>query len=238
MININVVGVGYPLVLFHGWGFDGSIWQGLTRALSPHYQLYCVDLPGFGLTPIQSDEEFIIDLLSMLPLEFSLLGWSMGGLYATKIAHDNPKRVMHLINVTASPYFLSDKDWPGVEKSVFDLFYQKVLANPKVTLDEFLMLQGRKDNIIKYDGVLPSKLALLQGLQRLSTWDLRAYIPTLTCQTHYLFGRLDSIVNRRLMSHISATFKNIHCTQFDKAAHAPFLSHESMFVDYVHSILR
>ncbi len=37
-----------PLVLIHGWGMHGGVWQPLLEQLASHFCLYVIDLPGMG----------------------------------------------------------------------------------------------------------------------------------------------------------------------------------------------
>ena len=78
-VNVVNYGEGRPLVLFHGWGFDTCVWRSLLPLLTHQYQLYLVDLPGFGLTPLMEWDLFKEALLNQLPRRFALVGWSMGG---------------------------------------------------------------------------------------------------------------------------------------------------------------
>ncbi len=68
---ITLKGQGYPLVLFHGWGFDHRIWADLAPLLSACYTVYLVDLPGFGQTNFMEWAEFKHVLLMQLPAEFA-----------------------------------------------------------------------------------------------------------------------------------------------------------------------
>ncbi|MDE2197215.1 MAG: alpha/beta fold hydrolase, partial [Gammaproteobacteria bacterium] len=47
-IYTQTVGRGPDLVLVHGWGVHGGIWDTLLPALVQHYRITCVDLPGHG----------------------------------------------------------------------------------------------------------------------------------------------------------------------------------------------
>ena len=106
MLNITVHGRGKALVLLHGWGFDSQIWHSIQPELSNRYQLYLVDLPGFGLSPSVDWENFKSILLKQLPAHFAIAGWSMGGLFATRLAIEAPCRVSHLLNIASSPCFI------------------------------------------------------------------------------------------------------------------------------------
>ena len=41
-------GTGAPLVLLHGIGLDRRSWDPVVPALSRHFDVIAVDLPGFG----------------------------------------------------------------------------------------------------------------------------------------------------------------------------------------------
>ncbi len=145
-ININKYGEGFPIVFFHGWGFDSRVWLSLIPRLATNYQLILIDLPGFGHTPVMDWFFFKEYLLSQLPDKFALVGWSMGGSYALRLAIENPNKVNYLINVASSPRFLMDKSWPGVSMNVFKKFHQELARDPKALLKDFLELQGLSIN--------------------------------------------------------------------------------------------
>lgn len=131
-VNIRSYGEGLPLVFFHGWGFDSRIWLPLVPQLSRDYQIILIDLPGFGHTPIMEWELFKKFLLEQLPKHFALIGWSMGGLYAIRLAVEEPDRVYKLINIASSPRFLYTDLWPGVSPEVLKNSINNYLQSPKV----------------------------------------------------------------------------------------------------------
>lgn len=224
----SIYGKGQPIVLFHGWGFDSQIWQPLLPALTNQYQLYLVDLPGFGLTPQMKWDSFKTALLKQLPSAFAVIGWSMGGLLATKLAFEEPGRVSHLINITSSPCFIRDTHWPGVDPKIFRAFYQSLASNPQQTLQEFitLQLQGHKVGF----GQVPSLGGLLAGLNLLMSCDLRQHLSSFEIPVCYMFGRLDAIVPHTTLVTMQTIYPQFQYTLFPKAAHAPFLSHTDDFI--------
>ncbi|MEO6118672.1 MAG: alpha/beta fold hydrolase, partial [Methylotenera sp.] len=48
-LHIESTGTGPNLVLLHGWGMHGAVWQPLVKKLSKIFTLHLVDLPGMGL---------------------------------------------------------------------------------------------------------------------------------------------------------------------------------------------
>lgn len=233
-ISIKKLGHGYPVVLFHGWGFTSQIWDFLIPLL-PEYQLIMVDLPGFGGSKLCEWDYFRTHLLSYLPHQFAVAGWSLGGLYATKLAFECPSQVSHLINIASSPYFLAEEGWPGISVQNFSKFQHNLVSNPKQALMEFVQLQAGKLNYEPEH--IPTFEALELGLHYLKHWDLRPSLKQLNQATTYIFGRLDPIVPARLMTLMQATFPQFQYSLFDKAGHMPFLSHPNLFVSQLRKLI-
>ena len=113
-----VIGKGPPLVLLHGWGWHSGIWEPIAPYLSQYYQLFLIDLPGCGQSPLifQDDKDYTCENLAaaffeVVPAEATWLGWSLGGMLAWWIAIHFPRKVTRLITVATSPKFLSEKEW-------------------------------------------------------------------------------------------------------------------------------
>lgn len=237
-VHITKCGQGKPLVLFHGWGFDHQIWNILIPYLEHDYQLFLVDLPGFGLTPDMEWTEFASLLLDKLPQQFALAGWSMGGLYATRVALEFPYRVQALINICSSPYFQADALWPGVNPAVLNGFYQKIAIDPQATLHEFINLQTQRVTCNIPLGHPPSTAGLQRGLTILATWDLRTQLGHLTMPNSYFFGRLDAITSTKVMRALQGRHPEFRYVLFRKAAHMPFMSHTDEFIAQLKECIR
>lgn len=227
-ISITIHGKGYPLVFFHGWGYDSHIWHGLIPALSSRYQLHLVDLPGFGASDLLDWNDFKQILLNQLPVQFAVVGWSMGGLFATRLSIEAPQRVTHLFNVASSPRFIQDINWPGAQPQAFQAFYDKLVDNPRKALNDFMGLQWQG---LHNPSNIPSLASLTAGLDVLLTWDLRNELNHLTIPVYFLFGRLDKVIPRQVMTAMQACFPQFNYQLLDKAAHVPFLSHTTLFLD-------
>ena len=234
-LHVRVYGQGTPLVLFHGWGFDGQIWQALMPALTARFTLYVVDLPGFGQSEHMDWDAFKQTLLQALPQAFAVLGWSLGGLFATRLAVDAPSRLTHVLNITATPRFIQEDHWPGVQSSVLAAFSDDVTTHPERTWKRFTRLQGIQH------AILPPVVGwsgLRAGLEVLQTWDLRALLPQLSMPVCYAFGQRDGIISPTLMPCMQARYPQFHYKLFHGAAHTPFLSHPGEFLTLLEDFLR
>ena len=237
-ININNYGSGFPLIFFHGWGFDSQVWMPLVSQLMMNYRLILVDLPGFGQSSLMNWDLFKSQLLSQLPEQFAVVGWSMGGLYATRLALEEPERVNYLVNITSSPRFLLDNDWPGVSKKVFAGFYQKLTIDSRATLKEFIELQVCKSNLQPVLGHLPTIEGLVSGLEVLRTWDFREQLKHFDRPACYMFGRLDPIVPVKTMRAMQLMYPDFNYVFFNRAAHMPFLSHRDLFIEEIRGFIQ
>lgn len=240
-INIKKYGKGYPLVFFHGWGFDTRIWLPLVPKLEMSYELILVDLPGFGQSSMMGWELFKEKLLNELPDQFAVIGWSMGGLYAMRLATEMPERVAHLVGIASSPRFLFDDDvWPGISRDVFSRFYKNLSEDPGSTLKEFLLLHGLKHDAEQepLPDLLPDVSGLSSGLHVLETWDLRGDIRHFANPACFIFGRLDPIVPVKTMQQMQLIYPQFNYVLFKRAAHMPFLSHTDLFIEELQGFIQ
>jgi pimeloyl-[acyl-carrier protein] methyl ester esterase len=229
-LHIEKKGRGQPLVFFHGWGFDCRIWLELALAIESRYQLYLVDLPGFGLSSPMEWELFKQKLLSELPEFFAIAGWSMGGLLAMRLALEEPKRITHLISISSSPCFIKEKLWPGVDKAVLANFLLNLGNDPQTIIAQFVNLQLQNQPWRYQNRHLPELTSLRAGLEILAEWDLRESLANFDKPACFMFGRLDAITPRTTMTAMQKIYPDFDYVMFSKAAHMPFLSHQDEFI--------
>lgn len=232
-LNIEVIGKGQPLVFFHGWGFEHHVWHSFAPFLSSDYQLHLVDLPGYGLSSFYSWESFLTEIKRKIPTPFVAIGWSLGGLFATRLAVELPNQISHLINISSSPCFVKKEDWPGIEASVLKELQIRLVEDSSKTLDDFLSLQQKYGEFQYQFSIRPKTEALLLGLQMLETWDLRYHLLNLKTPTCYFFGRNDTIILRDTMSSMQKYFPNLDYLLLEKSAHVPFISEGQIVADAI-----
>lgn len=236
-VHIHIQGEGHPLVFFHGWGFDHQIWLSLIAAMKKNYRLYLVDLPGFGLSPRMTWSSFKQSLLSQVPQPFAVVGWSMGGLFATRLAIEHQDCLTHLINIASSPCFVKKSDWVGIDRLALEQFYKNLIENPRQALAEFIELQFKGITSYSYHSSTPETESLKAGLEILTDWDLRAPLHAVNKSTCFMFGGLDAIVPRATLGIMRQIYPQFNYILFPKAAHAPFLSHANEFIEQLDTVI-
>ena len=230
------------LVLLHGWGLNAGVWDCITPQLSSHFTLHLVDLPGYGRSGgfgAMSLEEMTQRVLEQAPDRAIWLGWSLGGLVASQAAITHPERVQALVTVASSPCFSAHDSWPGIKPEVLSGFQQQLSEDFQRTVERFLALQTMGTESARQDAralkitvlslPMPSPEVLNGGLEILKTADLRQALTTLDVPFLRLYGRLDGLVPRKIIPILDALWPKSTSMIFDKAAHAPFISHPQAF---------
>ncbi len=245
----NCIGQGQPLVFLHGWGVNSAVWQPLVEKLKTNYQVITIDLPGFGLNVDNSITPYSLEQVSELIYQTIAqpaiyVGWSLGGLIATQIALTHSARVQGLVTIASSPRFLEQSEnnqvmWPGIKAEVLKLFHQQLGQDIKKTLARFLEIQAMgspharkhfkqiQQLVMQYP--MPSQQAFDQSLALLESEDLRTELTKIKLPFLRLYGRLDSLVPASVIENINQLSPNSEHYIFNKASHAPFISHLNDF---------
>lgn len=247
-VSVERFGQGPDLVLLHGWGMNGAVWHGIVPSLAENYRVHLVDLPGFGNSPLADGVDYSLSWLAeqvaaVLPEKCHLLGWSLGGLVASQIVLNHPERVASLITVASSPCFMARDEWPGIAPKVLTGFNQMLAGDFRQTIERFLAIQAMgsehaRDDIRQLRHWLaerpaPQLAALEAGLGLLADIDLRDELASLSLPWLRVYGRLDSLVPKAVIPLLDERYPASRSVTFNKASHAPFISHPTEFVEAI-----
>jgi pimeloyl-ACP methyl ester carboxylesterase len=104
-------GQGRPLAMLIGTGSTMAEWDpALLRLLARKHRLILFDYPGVGLSGPWHGRTFdslagaadgLMDAIGLSKAD--ILGWSMGGFVAQRLAIDHPRRVSHLVLAGTNP---------------------------------------------------------------------------------------------------------------------------------------
>lgn len=249
--HVEIIGQGQPLVMLHGWGMHSGVWQPLIKKLSAQYMLYLVDLPGMGNSrPIEPYHLHALadEVAQVIPGVSDVLGWSLGGLVAQRIALNQPDRIRRLILVGSTPCFVNKAGWDaGINPANFESFAQAVNSDYKATIMQFLTLQCMKADDARSTlkqlrasfetRPTPTQTTLQRALHILLDADLRDEIANIRKPTLLIHGDRDTLAPVQAAHWMMQQLPHGFLRVMSGSAHAPFLSHSEQFITALNQFL-
>ena len=219
------------VVLLTGWASSSHIWRHLLPALRQDFNITLLDLPLDAEDPLAA-------LLPYLPQRAVYLGWSLGGMIATRLAARHPRRVSGLVTVASNSCFVANDAWPAaMAPATFDSFYRLFEQRPDKGLSRFQLLQShgdeQRDRVMAALSGLPhtqSHSALLTGLNWLRDWDNTSELTQIACPTMHVFGESDALVPVSAATAIAERCADQHCEVMAGCGHLPFVSRAADFL--------
>lgn len=250
-LHIEVAGSGPDVALLHGWGMHGGVWTDVRDQLSQDYRVHVVDLPGMGysalITPFNLQRLAQV-LAAALPENAAIVGWSLGGQVAMRMALDHPDRVSLLALVGSTPRFVQGDDWQaGIAPEVFRQFAAQVAADYHDTMTRFLGLQafgGEASRTLLrelkerfFARPAPDADTLRDALAILLDTDLRAALPQLRVPVLLVHGNRDTLAPVAASQWMAQQLPQAQLRVIEGASHAPFLSHPATFMHTLRTFL-
>ncbi|TYB78303.1 alpha/beta hydrolase [Bizionia myxarmorum] len=118
-------GEGIPLILIHGISSSLHTWDGWAEELQGNFRIIRLDLPGFGLTGPNANQDysvenyvaFIKSFLDRLEIDSCYMaGSSLGGYITWNVAEAHPDLVKKMILLDAAGYPFSSETTPTIFK--------------------------------------------------------------------------------------------------------------------------
>ncbi len=241
-IKIYREGCGQALTLIHGWGMNAAVFEPLLASLVDDFCVTRIDLPGYGQSSwLGENFDQQVEQIAQALDDSIVLGWSLGGLYALRLAHRYPERFHRLILMNSNPCFVQRENWHcAVDAEVFRQFGESLGAGWQATVRRFLGLQMqgieqarqrvRELTALLEKGGEPDPQALDFGLQCLLEQDLRSHLGELSQPVLCLLGERDTLVPACVGEQIHRISEAIGVECVARSAHAPFLSHRDTVV--------
>lgn len=230
-LNINDVkieysksGKGKPIIFLHGWGSNKEIFNEIIDNLSTEFELYALDLPGFGKTPIGNHQKLddYVDTLSKFikKLQISnpiIISHSFGGRIAIKYAFKYQVSELILIGV------------PGIKKVKFK-------NRIKIFCYKFFKLFKIKINTGSID-YATSSYELQKLLVNVVNEDLKKYLKMIDVKTSLIWGIDDKEVKLSIAKKMNKILSNSKLYLIKNGGHFPFVARLSLFLIILKSIL-
>jgi pimeloyl-ACP methyl ester carboxylesterase len=259
-------------VFVHGLGGESLEWADVAGLLADRCDWYAPDLPGFGESPPPSDGDLsidahvraIVDVITMLDIgPVHLVGNSLGGAVATRLAAEHPDLVRSLALITPALPDLRPGPWntqllvalvPGLGPW---LVRRNLLGDPEKLARRVIwfcygnpttLTSGRLTeelDAIRRRAALPHTVAVYRS-------SLRALVSTylqvgrrrlwrqarlIDVPTLLIYGGKDRLVDSRLARRAQRAFRNSRIVLLPDAGHVPHLEFPEQVAEAVRRFL-
>ncbi len=232
------------LVLIHGLGTSSSTWVHLIPGLDPRWNVFALDLPGFGFSKINSGSPFarmdelcqsvVTFIETKVPRPFFLLGHSLGGWLAARFAVEHPDNVKHLILV----------DNAGI-------LCEETLEQGKAFQVESVVDLSKLLNKIWFHYpwyFKPFYRAVLEDLRKRHVADfvrsiqaedfLNDRLGTLNLKTTIIWGKQDTLISMKSFEILQQLIPRAQVNFIERCGHVPQLEKPKEFVNIIRTILQ
>ncbi|GAB1644773.1 alpha/beta fold hydrolase [Krasilnikovia sp. MM14-A1259] len=244
-------GTGTPVVLLSANGHDSRDFAAVTPALSRRHRVIAVDWPGFGRSPAPQPPgsatatafaSGLAELVERLDLPAAhLIGNSIGGYAAARLAIEAPHRVRSLVLVNpggfpvlgpADRLFVGLKGRPGVTRLINRRFASAYVHHrtplTRQIIDRATYRRGDADRAAVDAAIWRSFLD--------PDFDLGPRADRIAAPTLVAWGRHDPVFGRRARAEVALRLPHARTVVFD-TGHVPFAEDPEAFLGEVEPFL-
>jgi len=246
-LHVESTGTGPPLVLLHGFALHGGLFAPIVPALARTHRVHALDLPGHGHSPaafpwtLAALVDAVAAFIRALQGPAIVLGWSLGGMVALRLARTQRDLVDALVLACTTPCFVARDGWPhAMDAATLARFGDELAASYRLTLQRFLTLQvqgserGRATLARLREALFaraaPSRETLAAALALLAGADLRGEAGAVEVPALVVTGQRDALTPAAAGAWLASAMPDARHVEIAGAAHAPFLSHPDEFM--------
>ncbi len=234
-INYEVIGKAEPIIILHGWGRSLDDFLDIAGVLSEKYQVYIIDLPGFGKSDIPR-ESYVLDDYVLFLKKFIdsknisnpiIIGHSFGGRIAIRYASIYKVNKLILISSAGIKRF-SIKVKSKVLIYKIKKWYFRTL-NKVSSYEKLISSSGSKD-------YLSASVIMKKTLINVVSIDQRTELKEITTETLLMWGKYDTSTPYKDGLLMNKKIKNSGIVTFN-TGHFPFLEEPYVFKQVIKNYL-
>ncbi len=239
-----------PLLLLHGLGSSGQIWDGVIPAFTPARRVVAPDLRGHGASAKPRSEysvrllaDDVVALLDHLGLgAVAVCGLSMGGAIGQTLAVEHPHRVRALVLEDTWGYptsaFVAALEARIAAVREHGLAYYAETAIPQVFSAAFRAAHPRALDEYRARNLQLDPDVIQAVMRGLMAFDLRDRLPAVRAPTLVIVGSDDRLTPRVQAEFLHRTIQGSRLEVIEGAGHIPHLEQPDVFVRLVDEFLR
>ena len=206
-LGLTTVGAGPDVVLIHGLASSKAVWDQTVAQLTSNYRVHVVQIAGMaGAETLANDEgqvvasvaEELATVLASLDAPAYVIGHSLGGVVALKLAAAQPDKVAEVMIVDALPFFSLMLDPDATADSIAPMAVASSAMMQAQTDDVFRSTQAQalaalvKDEEARATALTWSlasdRSVLARAMAEVMTTDLRPILPQLSVPVTVLYA--------------------------------------------------
>jgi pimeloyl-ACP methyl ester carboxylesterase len=230
-----------PIVLLHGTSASLHTWDGWVEALKKQHRVIRFDMPAFGLTgpdvnndySIENYSQTVINVMDKLGVErFILGGNSLGGYVAWATAVLHPNHVEKLILVDPSGYPLESTSVPiafrlaqmpilnqilegFMPRSLIQKSVENVYGDPALVTDDLV------DRYLELNTRTGNRHALIERFRQTRPGTLSKRLPEVTVPTLIIWGAQDGLIPVSAAQKFQKDIAHAELVIFEDLGHVP-----------------
>jgi len=235
------------LVILHGWAVHSAIWYTVEENLSEHFELYPIDLPGYGNRQSENGDlnldQLTDDILSQAPENAHWMGWSLGTMVAMSAALRQTDRINSLTLFSPTPLFMQVEGWDhGITLPALENLQGRFHTDYDTALKRFLLMQAGTDQVARSNAKAtwqrltqspaPTKATLDAGLEILKTTDLRGTVQGISVPTRIITCQEDRVIPAAAGQALHQMISQSTLLELP-SGHAPMIEIPSQFVQAI-----
>lgn len=234
IIKYKSIGEGMPIIILHGWNADTYIYEEIATLLSKKYQVYLIDLPGFGESMTPNNEYTLDDYVEFLHAfvlknkiqDPILIGHSFGGRIAIRYTNRYIVKKIVLISSAGIKRFHLKTSLKIYMYKLKKKFY--ILTNNIEKLEKLISSSGSADYRCLNDTMKKTMINIINTnqIKELKTIE----IPTLL-----LWGKKDLETPYKDALLMNKRIKDSGLVTFDNSGHFPFIDERYVFLKVLSS---
>lgn len=235
----NYSGDNKPVLIFiHGWGANSELWFNIfNNEFKNKYNIYCLDLPGFGKSELKTDNfnldkylEIVIQFIIKLELkDITYIGHSLGGRIGIKFGSNK-----QLNNILKSLVLVSSAGIKHNDNSLKTKF-KNILITPVKLVFNLPLLNKFKEKAITLSGSddYINFRNLRETFKSIVNEDLTSLIKEINVKTLIIWGEHDDNPATPLSDayYINKNIKDSKLEIVENAKHFPFIDNSDKFRD-------
>lgn len=230
-------GSGSPVILLHGWGVNSSCFDELITILKTKYQVFAIDLPGFGKSA-EPDNYYVLDDYVSLVDQFIedkkivhpiLIGHSFGGRIAIRYSTSHDVAKLILIDSAG----LKPKNYLKIKYKIVIYKLKKKWYRLTKNVIKYNELMKKSGSLDYQNASIPMK----QTLSKIVGEYLEKDLKKIEAETLIIWGNKDTETPYYQALKLKRKIKNAGLATIDGAGHFPFIEAKKTFMKIIQTYL-